>query len=221
MRIDTIRGNTDIDSISGLNVIRGNPDVDSLSGLNVIRGNPNIDSISGLSAVGGNPVFSGTASVDSLYSTKGIKAPIFYGSMAGISISLDSIHARVATVDTLSFNDAAIDTSCLCSLFVGTTYKASSLSRIIKQGKIVTIYFNSLASSEVSVDFTTFLHIPEKFWAYSNVELPVTIQSNTVNSIGYLSIPETSHPYLKLENGNNLGSGTSGIVGCSVTYIGK
>jgi hypothetical protein len=63
MNIDTIRGNTDIDSLKGLNVIRGNPDIDSISG------SPKINAVTIL----------GTASVDSLVSTKGAKAPLFAG----------------------------------------------------------------------------------------------------------------------------------------------
>lgn len=87
IRFNDFRDST-IDSIKA-NRIMGNPSIDSIQGLNVLRGNPDIDSISGTTKFTGAKTFvdvvtfSSTASVDSLFSTKGIKAPAFTGNVQG------------------------------------------------------------------------------------------------------------------------------------------
>jgi hypothetical protein len=166
IKADTISSNPIIDSIQGMDNISGNPKIDSMQEVDRISGNPIIDSMQGVDCIRGN------TDVDSI-----------------------SGHPRV---DSIKFGNSAsylaeyIDTTCYDSLYDGGTYRARALVRIIKIGRIVTLYQPSLTGIITAATYTLIIGIPSKFLPSvtmaNAIKNPCCIRTDATMALGRIHI---------------------------------
>ena len=187
---DVIRGNPNVDSLSGLNVLRGNPDIDSaqlavMLAADVIRGNPDIDSISGSPKINAVTVL-GTATVDSLASTKGI-----YCTQINTGVGL----TEVPQVSASTF---------ACSLFV------NGEDTIAGTGKYYLNYYDGETRVDVYFPVTFYITssgtaapeiggIPEVIQPNSTTYSPIVVMDNSNFRSGTVTMTTASNKWSLLK----------------------
>jgi len=126
---------------------------------------------------GTSATFTATATVDSLKSTKGINATTgtFSGRVAAAYFTTNGL-------DSLAYEDTTFNDT----LYDGTTYLAHGTAKVVKVGKLTTLYIPSLYGTVTSETTTYIKGMPSKFAFKNAIFQPVSILNNGTYEMGLL-----------------------------------
>ena len=136
------------------------------------------------------------------------------------SVTVPKLNANRVNADTLSATYIARDTSFACSLFDGTTYRATATARAQIIGRVATIRIPFLSGS-ITAATNTFLRIPSYLRTESTTgeAYPTNIEIGTTYSIAQLWCDNDYHIRIMNADFTNLAAGTLYVTQITITYF--
>ena len=189
-----------------------------------IRSNPNVDSITGtplyvkgrivVDTIAGTTLSSTTATHDSIYTRaiRGAKEKL------DSTLTADSINARAINAAILNATNVGTYSTAACSLFDGTTYRATGTYYARTLGNIVILILPAL-SGTITTSTATTIHIPSSFFIVGEDRyLTTIITNNGTQEAGFVVVSTNKISILNKDQGY-LTAGTGGIKSCVITYF--